>query len=161
MYKSISIANYLIEKSIYEGMEITPMKVLKLTYIAHGWYLGLQKKPLITEQTEAWKYGPVIPNIYHYFKHYGSNDINELYFPDLIEDKKEYNFMSENEEINSFLNEIWKVYKNFKGGELSDLTHKKGTPWDITWNKNGGSTFRGAIIPNKLIQEYYTKKASS
>ena len=160
MYKSINIANYFIEKSIYEGSEITPMQVLKLTYIAHGWHLGLQKKPLITEQTEAWKYGPVVPNVYHTFKHYRADDINELYFPDL-EDKKEYNCIAEDEVTDRFLKEIWKVYKGFKGGELSSLTHQKGTPWEVTWNKNKGSVFRGAIIPNKLIQEYYTKKANS
>jgi len=40
---------------------LTPMQVLKLAYIAHGWQLGLHGRPLINEPVEAWKYGPDLP----------------------------------------------------------------------------------------------------
>jgi len=80
MYNPLAVANYFIYKSIDEGVSITPMKVLKLVYIAHGWHLGIRKEPLITEQTEAWKYGPVVESVYIAFKKYGKNDIDAMQF---------------------------------------------------------------------------------
>ena len=47
------------------------MKVQKLVYFAHGWHLGITKKPLINEQVEAWPYGAVIPSLYDYLKQWG------------------------------------------------------------------------------------------
>lgn len=157
MYNPISVANQFINRSIYDGVKITPMKVLKLVYIAHGWYLGFTKKPFISEQTEAWKYGPVISSVYQAFKKYGISDIKSLNFSN-SEIKSDYKELTENDEHIKFLDTIWDVYKGFSGGELSNLTHQKETPWYITWNTNKGSTKHGSIIPNKLIQEYYEEK---
>ncbi len=158
MYNSVSIANFFIDKSFYEGVEITPMKVLKLVYIAHGWHLGITQKPLINEQTEAWKYGPVVPSVYGTFKIFGKSDINKVIMSSL-EVKQDFKEIQQNEEISAFLDKIWEVYKDYTGGDLSNLTHQSNTPWDVTWNKNNGSLKQGAIIPNKVIQEYYENKA--
>lgn len=160
MYNPISVANQFINRSIYEGVKITPMKVLKLVYISHGWYLGFTKKPFISEQTEAWKYGPVVSSVYRAFKKYGTSDINSMNF-DTQEIKDGFKELAENDEHSKFLDTIWDVYKGFTGGELSNLTHQEGTPWYRTWNSNKGSIKQGAIIPNKLIQEYYENKLAS
>jgi len=55
---TLAVANYLIGKAQSEGRSITPMQLIKLVYIAHGWTLGLYDQPLIGEQVEAWTYGP-------------------------------------------------------------------------------------------------------
>ena len=78
MKTALEIANYFIEKSLDSGVDLTPMKLNKLVYIAHGWYLGLSDRPLIGEAAQAWKYGPVIPSIYHRFKAYGGAQITSL-----------------------------------------------------------------------------------
>ncbi|CAZ98719.1 Genetic Element Protein A [Zobellia galactanivorans] len=158
MYNPITIANYFIYKSIDEGVPITPMKVLKLVYIAHGWHLGLKDRPLLTEQTEAWKYGPVVESVYRAFKDFGKNDIDKIRFFS-IRDKKEFVELTSNNNDVQFLEKIWNTYKSYSGIQLSSLTHLPNTPWDVTWNKNGGSLMNGAIIPNSLIKEYYTKKS--
>jgi len=48
-YSSFEVANYFIKKSLQEKRPITPMKLQKLIYFAHGWNLGLAGKPLINE----------------------------------------------------------------------------------------------------------------
>lgn len=156
MFSPVSIANYFIKNAIYEGVEMTPMKVLKLVYIAHGWHLGLMGKELITDQVEAWKYGPVIPSVYQEFKRFGNTDINGLSFRSTLE-KEEYNNL-ESKKVNIFLDRVWEVYKSYSGLELSELTHKQGTPWYEIWEQNGGKLNRGAIIPNHLIQQHYLEK---
>lgn len=155
MYNPITIANYFIYKSIDEGIEMTPMKVLKLVYIAHGWNLGLRTEPLIEEQVEAWKYGPVIESVYQTFKKFGNNDINSLQ----NYEKERFEELKKSENDKNLVDKVWDVYKDYSGLELSTLTHQKGTPWYITWNEKGGSLTSGAIIPNSLIQEYYKQKA--
>ena len=55
-----AVANKFLELGERDGVsDITPMKLLKLVYIAHGWHLALSegKKPLVNEASEAWKYG--------------------------------------------------------------------------------------------------------
>ena len=63
MHSSIRIAVEFLElaKNQTHYKEITTMQLLKLVYIAHGWMLGLYDKPLISDEVEAWQYGPVIP----------------------------------------------------------------------------------------------------
>lgn len=153
MYHPLQISNYFINKSFEDGVQITPMKVLKLTYIAHGWYLALTDHPLINEQTEAWKYGPVVRSVYDAFKRYGKGDINQLAFG--FGSSVTLKPIKDNKQVTDLLDDIWRIYGRLSGTQLSNLTHQPGTPWDITWNNNGGSLKRGAIIPNKLIRKHY------
>lgn len=159
MEHPLSIANYFIAKSLVDGVDMTPMKLLKLIYIAHGWHLALNDgEPLIDEAVEAWQYGPVVPSVYHEFKEYGNTPIRKLstiynnrshvLTPVISNDKKE------------FLDKIWEVYKKYDGLELSTLTHQKGTPWDIVWNDLGGNKKKSVQIPDKLIEEHYKIKNS-
>lgn len=135
------------------------MQLVKLVYISHGWYLGLTGKPLINEAVEAWKYGPVIPSIYHSFKKYGNNSITEQEL-DIV------GFSYVNTEIKDlnkmrFLDKVWDVYKQFNGPQLSTLTHENGTPWFITWHNNGGQHQKSVTIPNDLIKDHYLIKIKS
>lgn len=154
MENSLAIANYFVGKSLETGIEMTPMKLVKLTYISHGWHLGLKKQPLINEATEAWRYGPVVPSVYNKFKVYGSAQIKAL----------ETNISSkvieiEDKTLSVFLDEVWNVYKGYNGLQLSTLTHQPNTPWDIVYNQRGGKdSDTNMIIPNELIQKHYEQK---
>lgn len=158
MENSLAIANFFINKANEEGIELTPMKLSKLVYIAHGWHLALTGKPLINEGAQAWKYGPVIPSIYHAFKHYGNRQVSEPAYI-FTKDSMIYPTIEDESKI-PFLNKIWDVYKNYTGLQLSTLTHQANTPWDIIWNKQGGKRRDSAPISNNLIQEHYKEKAN-
>ncbi len=148
---SVSIANYFVRKSFETGKELTPMKLVKLTYIAHGWYLALKDEALLSEAVQAWKYGPVVESVYESFKSYGAQQIFKYAFDTEINNYP----MVQTKELRKFLDKIWEVYGNYTGIQLSALTHKKNTPWDITWNVEGGSKMKSAIIKDSLIKEHY------
>ena len=57
--------------------KITNLKLVKLCYIAQGLSLALLDKPLFSEPIEAWQYGPVVPSVYHEFKHFRDQPITE------------------------------------------------------------------------------------
>ena len=74
-YSSEKIANFFLGLAQKEQVELTPLKLQKLLYFAHGWHLVLDSDgdPLLDEDIEAWKYGPVVPSIYHKFKEFRNN----------------------------------------------------------------------------------------
>ena len=155
IYSSHQIANYFIKRSQSTGDELTPMKLIKLCYIAHGWRLGLYDEQLLDEVIYAWKYGPVIETIYRDFRKYGSSQISELY----SEDGYEYPFPDK--EVNAFLDSIWNAYGKYNGIELSAMTHQPNTPWDIVWNQRGGKNLQHAIIGNDIIKAHYKEKINA
>ena len=154
MYTSFQIANYFIKSSQSTGIPLTPMKLIKLCYIAHGWHLGFTDEQLLDEIIYAWKYGPVVDTVYKEFKRYGSSQITELY----SDDDADCNYPLPDEKIKPFLDFIWKAYSPYDGIQLSTMTHQPGTPWDIIWNKKGGNKEMYAIIPNDIIKEHYKEK---
>jgi len=160
MENAVAVANYFVRKSLESGVPVTPMKLTKLVYTAHGWYLGLTGEPLIAEGVQAWKYGPVIPSVYDSFKNYGGSPITEP--AGTLEPNGHVVYYSLNTpNLTSFLDRIWDVYKDYSAIELSALTHQENTPWYEVWNQQGGRDKRSVVIPNAAIQSYYQDLASA
>src|SRR4051812_39910789 len=74
-YPAAAIANEFLRLAKEDKAQISPLKLQKLVYFAHGWYLALAGKPLIEERVQAWQFGPVIPTLYREFKRYGNSPI--------------------------------------------------------------------------------------
>jgi uncharacterized phage-associated protein len=155
---ALSIANFFVEKSLATGTELTPMKAIKLVYIAHGWNLAINDAPLIDEAVQAWKYGPVVPSVYSAFKSFRNGQITQM--THVIENFQILSPQVADQTTKQFLERVWNVYCKLSGWQLSAITHENDTPWSITWNKNGGAAHSGAIIPNELIAKHYKDLAS-
>ncbi len=143
-----AVANYFIGKAAATGVALTPMKLIKLVYIAHGWCLGLTGEALISESPQAWKYGPVIESLYGVYRRYGNGQIPASAAMPWAE-------LRQSEKLTPLLSRVWDVYSQYTGGQLSTLTHQRGTPWDEVWNAQGGCDRRGAMIPDDLIRQHY------
>lgn len=148
MASSVAVANRFIERSLANNDPLTPMQLLKLVYIAHGWMLGLHSRPLINERVEAWQYGPVIPGLYSYVRDYRGAPIGRKIssiFPKGDLDPEE----------ESVVDQVYDAYKRFTGMQLSRMTHADGTPWALTYEP--GSF--GKVIPVDLIEDHYRRLA--
>ncbi|SFJ56950.1 Panacea domain-containing protein [Aerobium aerolatum] len=147
MYDARHIANWFVERARQEGRVLSIMSLLKLVYIAHGWHLEMRNAPLIRNKIEAWKHGPVIPDVYNAFRGQGINIRNTVPIGGT--------------EISSYdghlLEEIYRLYGHLPAKRLSDMTHEPGGPWDVA-TKNWGWF---APIPNDLIQPHYIAKRQS
>lgn len=146
MHSSIKIAKKIVEYGARKQCEdMTLLKLIKLTYICHGWMLGLHDKPLISEDVEAWQYGPVIPELYREIKEYGRKPITSL--PD--------DFKADFPEVETgVLNAVLDVYAFKSAMHLVNLTHQSGTPWHKV--TRGGDIFgKGLVIPRDDITSYY------
>lgn len=144
MYDVLNVADAILKIAKKRGETLTPMQLMKLTYIAHGWSLGIRDKDLFPNRIEAWQYGPVIPDLYHATKSYGRNPIplSVIGDPDSV---------TVSPEDLQFLEDVFDKYGHLTGPQLSYLTHQRGTPWDQVYV----SGVRRIEIPDSLITQHY------
>ena len=77
---ALAVANYLLQLAKEKGIDLQPLKLMKLVYIAHGYMLAVFDRSALNprfDRVEAWRYGPVIPSVYHSFKCYGKDNIDK------------------------------------------------------------------------------------
>jgi uncharacterized phage-associated protein len=147
-YSAISIALAFTLKGIEERKFVTQMKLQKLVYFAHGVHLAKYNTPLINEQIEAWKYGPVVPDIYRYYKLYGSNLISDIGLLPVNESALSIAF---DKHAQDSINYTWKVLKDIDPIVLSQWTHIKHSPWGEVFQPN----ITNIPIDNDSIKNYF------
>lgn len=162
MDNALAVANYFVDLAKKEGAQITLLGLVKRVYIAHGFSLAIFHKSLLDprfDKVEAWKYGPVIPCVYHSFKHYRANPITQktevmewddtncaltFHAPELRD-----------EDAKKIVEMVWKRYGGMSDSQMVTLTHQKGTPWDVCYIEG-----RNNMIPDELTDAYYRKLVS-
>ena len=116
--KAKDVANYFLFKAqgtTEEDQElISNLKLQKLLYYAQGLHLAIYNKPLFSDKIEAWTYGPVVPDLYHYYKKYNANGIqaDKTFDPSII-----------SKETREFLDEIYEAFGQFSAIRLMHLAH--------------------------------------
>lgn len=147
MSKSLAVAQYILNRTqeLHDDA-LTPMQLIKLVYVAHGYMLAQHGEPLLKEPVEAWQYGPVVRSVYEAVRDYRSNPVKRVpgarrWFGTFTEDEKDV------------MDQVADMYGNVNGVRLSAATHKPGTPWSVTWERHG----RNAEISNDLIEDFYDR----
>ena len=138
-----SVANELLRRAKDDGEPVTHLKIMKLVYFCHAWMLGLYHEPLQVQPIEAWRFGPVVRDVYRSLRRYGSEPINH---PIGVE-PEEYSSTQMD-----LIDQVWEVYGKYTARQLSAMTHAPGTPWHHIWHQWGES----AVIPDPMIEEYYS-----
>jgi uncharacterized phage-associated protein len=140
-HSALSIAREILTRAQAKGLPpLDPMKLIKMTYLAQGWMLGLYGRPIIFEDVEAWKYGPVYRSVYREVA--GKSAVDKIVWFD--GDK----FDTQESHL---LDQIVDIYGKMSGLQLSALTHTPGSPWDITYRTRG----QNSVIPQDLMRSYY------
>lgn len=136
------IANWFIRRAQEDGRELSIMTILKLVYVAHGWHLEIKDAPLFPNRIEAWKFGPVVPDVYRAFRDQGVTVRNPVgRAPDGQIDEAQQ----------KLLEQVWTIYGNLSAFRLSEITHVPGGPWDVATRMAG----HYARIPDDLIKGHY------
>ena len=154
-YRAIDIASYIIKYSNEIGSPVDNLKLQKLLYYSQAAVLVELKRKCFEEPIIAWKFGPVVPDVYQRYKEYGRNEIQELDENKMMrfDDKKMKIVYESAKEINAVIKKIInrvvdsyaKVSNPF---ELVRKTHEED-PW-----KN--ADLNQEIVP-KMIYQYYLK----
>lgn len=119
MYDALDIAEYVLNFcEINKKRPITNLQLQKILYYIQGKYLQVNGKPIFDNDIEAWRYGPVIPDVYYWYSKYMDNPITKIKYEKRVnkEDCKIINSVID-EKINI---DVWKLVKN---------THEED-PWN-------------------------------
>lgn len=159
---ALSVANYFVDKSLSEQTNLKPLKLMKLVYIAHGYMLALLGNSALNprfDKVEAWKYGPVIPSVYHSFKIYGNQPVTTKTEIFAREESKDEDVVVEiitpelcEETYKKVCGFVWDKYKGYTDSELVELLHKPGSPWALVYEEGKNNE-----IPDLITRVYYRK----
>lgn len=165
-YDVRAIANEFINRAERDGYSLTNMQLQKLSYIAHGWGLALFDRPLIEDVPQAWRYGPVYPELYQALRRYGPDNVSELirerdndvraFVTGTPEERGEILHAPLTREEQDVLEATWHNYRKYSAFQLSEMTHRPNTPWSEIYNNGLGER---APIPNNIIQNHYKEMA--
>ena len=153
-----AVANEFLDLAGDDRRSIDPLQMQKLVYLAQGWTLGLTASFLFREQIEAWEYGPVVPDLYHSLKAFGSGSIRGRLKAFDFAGARVVVARSDFEEIEGeIIRRVWEKYGRWAGSKLIALTHQRSAPWDRTRRANPGEN--DARIPRPWIQEWFEQEA--
>lgn len=143
-YPVLGIAKKIIhysQKYTEYGDVITNLKLQKLLYYIQGYHLAVFGTPLFEEEIEAWMYGPVIPDVYNYYKSFGANDLpyedGDLAYPLLSNEEEE------------LFQEVCEEYGKYSAYTLMHMTHEE-SPWKDTPKRGPGS-----VISKDAMQSFF------
>lgn len=147
MIPAKDIADYLCflasEEAEYEPM--THLRLQKLLYYVQGWSLAIRGNPVFSEPIEAWKDGPVVPEVYQVFKDFGAAPIPAPPRTKLPDD------------IAGFVRSIWEAHKQYSATALRAKTHN-----EETWSQARRGLPSGASSSEEITHEamilFFTKE---
>ena len=148
-FEAKAIANEFLSRN---GGPLEQMKLQKLVYIAHGWNLAINREPLVADRIEAWDGGPVMRRIWNHLRDFGYN-VNSHFIGNGPDGGMVTAPLSEPEK--SIIDHVWRKYGSYTGLELSEMTHKEGTPWSNSYFGNG----RNSQLSQTDIQQHFIELA--
>lgn len=137
----LKAAKYLASQS---NWTLSNLKMQKILYIINMYYIGEYFEPLVEGCFEAWDYGPVHPELYHYVKVFGANPVGDIF--QFIDDVKK-----EDSKEKTFLDAAVKQLAGVASARLVATTHRE----DGAWAKNYIPGRKHVMIPNSDILEEY------
>ena len=161
-----SVANAFLDIETQDSGQfplIDQMKLQKLLYYAHAWWLASTGHALFDDDVEAWPWGPVIRDVYLEFKDFGRKPIGDKRATELVKvgeghlDYKIVRPATVPDYVMNHLRNVWDTHKSMSGVQLSNATHALGEPWTIVRDQYGNLDGKPRI-PNDLIRDVFRSK---
>jgi len=160
-YDGRAVANYILDLCAEKKRPLTNLALQKIIYFCHVWTLIELNRPLIKQDFEAWPFGPVLQHVYREFKHFDKQPIDGRALRVDPETGQrvvaDYRFDAD---VAGFLPRVVDFYSQISAGDLVELSHVVGGPWDNVWNHSSPIN-PGMLIDNKLIVSFYSKCSRS
>ena len=144
-FSPVIISNNILKRAFDEEVSVSPMKLQKLLYFVASDYAKHTGAPLLSEQFQAWDYGPVVRSVYDEFRSFGGSAIR-AYAKDATGASKMVK-ESKNEDLRESLDRIWGKAKDVSAVRLSRITHIEGSAWYNTFQQG-----RSGSIPDEALR---------
>ena len=139
MYSAIDLSKYIIWRCNRARRSISNLKLQKILYFVQAEFLVANGIPCFYERIEAWDFGPVIPEVYHKYKIFGSATIpysgeEPCYF---------------NQEDKNLIDGIVNACADYSASELVEITHNQ-SPWREAYRP-----YSNAEITTESIKRFF------
>jgi len=139
MKTAMQIAHYIVEKCSKENKAISNLQLQKILYYIQKTALQSDTgKPIFNDDFVAWKFGPVIEEVYYAYCVFGAMPI-----------RRTYNEPIEGS-IKTLIDPIISRKRELDPWDMVAETHKEGGAWYITFNSGLGN---GKVIDKNLIRQ--------
>ncbi len=143
-YDSLDVANAIRYAAQQKDLSINMTQINKLLYITYGVMLVAKKEQITDEEPSAWPYGPVFPNVHRKLKLY--DDIT----PDAYK-----RFEHENPVLIAIINQVIDAFGRYSAGQLSEWSHKSGSPWELAVQKTKGK-WNSKLMNEDIFNYFFT-----
>jgi uncharacterized phage-associated protein len=147
-YSATTIAKWFVDWANSDDAELTNLKLQKLLYYAQGHHFAMYGNPLFRDDIQAWSHGPVVPDVYHSFKHFGSGAIS-------LAENDPFGWDDVDPETSQFLAKVWNTYGGVAAWKLRNMTHA-----EAPWLEHFAQGERHVVIPQDEIKAYFQFRAS-
>jgi len=157
MYEARKICNFLLANFDAVEFDLTNLRINKLLFFIHAESLRSRPRGVVRNHFEAWQFGPVIRPVFDTFKIYKDSPIEApaLYL-DYASGKK---VPVPHDDIASIDVDVivreFRNYSRFTTGQLVELSHERGGPWDIVYQLHLADATQSPRIPNELIRQHF------
>lgn len=159
-WKPKAMANLFLDWFEGRHQPVTPLKLQKMLYFCHADFLQRTGGALISEEFEAWRYGPVLPSVFHAFKHRAGQEIRSRavqFNPANLQSSVPVAHLDSSSE--AVLIPIFELYAPVDAGFLSRLSHRQGGPWGEALSAFAAHQNINRRISNDLIAAYHKSLA--
>lgn len=148
-YSAIAVAKRFLTLAQEEGMSLSNMKLQKLVFFSQVVALKMYGRPIHNNASLAWDFGPVVKELYDLVHKFSTKDrklfsLNEPDFAKAFDNVESI----EDSDVLGITRAVWNRFKNWTAFQLSDLTHRPGSPWATVYARS-----QYAMIPLEVIQE--------
>jgi uncharacterized phage-associated protein len=155
-YDARAVANFILDLGDLLTLPVTQLQLQKTLYFAHGWYLAQTNKPLVRQNFEAWKHGPVVKVVWDSFKDSGSQPISTR------ATRKDLSTGIIEEVVDNiapadqhFVRDMFRTYCPLNGWTLSEMSHIENGPWRTVWQPDQPIGRLGLRIRNDEIRRFF------
>ena len=151
-YDPRSVANSLLDAAWSFDLEVTHLSLQKVIYFLHVDHLRITGAPFCKGYFEAWKHGPVHPQLWSAFKNAGREFIrHHAYGLDI-----RTGITKQVEEITSKANLLFISTRGLElltipAHRLVGMSHLPSGPWDRVTKISGGQREYGGRISDEII----------
>lgn len=139
VYTAMNVASEIVRQYEQKEKLITNLKLQKILYYTQMQSMQQEGCALFSEDFQAWRHGPVIPEVYEAFRKYVSGNI-DYHDKDVMENRVEFSV-----EQRKVIEKIVDLTLNVTAWELVEKTHQT-KPWKDTYIPN-----RNCIISKERI----------
>lgn len=149
---AVDVAKYVLRLAAIDPDHNNPnglsqRQIQKILYYVQGCSLGRRDCPIFREQIRAWREGPVVDEVYQFFKsdRHGlvALDDEDVDLPPLTK---------------AFIASVWEDYKCYSERELIDKTHKE-TPWLVARRGFKDHESSDVLIRDADLREFFSQSS--